>query len=105
MAGQQGHLFREPCQALGLPRQPYRLKLEGWPVGITLLDFQIGTKHIAEIVHDPLVRGRGRGRGRREQSEIRWQVTGDSFNQALVGPEVVPPIRDLITYQTHPVQK
>ena len=90
VAGKQGNLLREPREALRLSGQPYGLKPERRAMEIASQHAQVRAEHDAKVRHDPVIRGRRRG----EQPQVPGQRTGDSLNEAIVGPDVVPPVRD-----------
>ncbi len=98
VSGQRGHLGRQPRQPLGLIRHPNGLQPERRPVQITPGYFERRPEHGLEIGHHPVVRRGGCG----QETEVLGQGPGDAFQQAIVGPKVVTPIRNamgLVDYQ------
>ena len=96
-AGQPGQPFGEPGHALGLRGQADCLERERRAVEIAAQHRQVRAERRAEIVGHAVVRGRGR----RQQAEVRREVADDAFDQAIVGPEIVPPVGDAMRFVHH----
>ena len=97
VAGEERDLLREPREALRLLGQTYRLKHERGAIEISTLHFQIGPEHVAKVFQYPIVCGRGRSK----EPKVRRQGAGNTFNQPVVRPEVVSPIRDAVRLVNH----
>ena len=94
VAGQAGNLLGQPRETLRLSRQSHRLEHERGTVEIALHYLQVGPQHGSEILHHSIVCGRGRSK----QPETCGKRAGNPLDQAVMRPEVVPPIRDAVRF-------
>ena len=89
--------FRQPGEPLGLARKSYGLQRQRRPGQIAAGNREAGPEDFHQIVHDAVVRGRGR----RQQAKVGREVVDDAFDQTVVRPEVVAPIRDAVRLVDH----
>ena len=90
-------MFRQPGQPFRLTRHADRLEGQRRPAQVAPRDRQTRPQDGDQVVQDAIV---GRRRGAQE-AEVRRQGADHAFDQAVVGAEIVPPIRDAMRLVDH----